>query len=424
VRDLLLGRQPKDLDYVVVGATVDEFLAAYPTAKQVGQSFPVFQVVEGDVTKEYAFARIERKVGLGHQGFEVIADPTVTLKQDLGRRDLTINAMALPLDKPHSLEHNVIRNQVIDPYGGVNDLDAGILRHTSEAFREDPLRVFRLARFKAQLSFKVAPETRDLVQTIPKEELYSLSAERVAEEARKAMRSPRPRLFFEEILNLLVMDVWFPQLLALVGVPAGPPKHHEELDSFEHTMMVLDKVTEYTKILDEAPELIEMLRWAALTHDLGKGITPREQWPHHYGHEQTGIPLVHRFYDRLKMPAQFRDAAVMVCAEHMRVHIMLNMRPEKWVDLVRHADRTKIRAEGLSLVALGDAMGREAMEKRVEGPIALQRIANPVREATGHPIPEHLKGERIGQYIRKAKAIAAKRALDPKVMCPERSKLS
>ncbi len=419
VRDLLLGRVPKDKDFVVVGATEEEFLAAYPTAVRLGKAFPVYHVKFGESVYEFAFARKERKTGSGHLGFEVVADPSVTLTEDLSRRDLTINAMAMPaVYAPGCAPKAFGASKVIDIYGGQKDLADGLLRHVSEAFAEDPLRVFRLARFAAQLGFSVALETRDFIclDNVLLRELFSLSGERIAEETRKAMRSDRPRIYFETLLDLLALGQWFPELLQLVGTPAGPIKHHAETDSFVHTMMVLDKVTAYTDMLDEPEDVKEMARWAALTHDLGKGITPREEWPSHFGHETRGIHLVHRFYDRIKMPTQFKDAAAMVCAEHMKVHILLKMKAEKWVDLVRHADRTKLMAEGLSLVVMGDAMGREAEHKSVEGPVALHRIANPIRETTGQPVPAHLKGERIGQYIRKAKAIAAKRALDEEPM--------
>src|SRR5688572_19487948 len=219
VRDLLLGRAPKDHDYVVVGATVEDFLAAYPDAKQIGKSFPVFQVQLDDGPAEFAFARIERKVGSGHQSFDVVADPYVTLEEDLRRRDLTINAMAIPMEAPLANA----KDHVIDPYGGMRDLHQSTLRHVSEAFSEDPLRVYRLARFAAQLGFQVAPETIQMAQSIPASELHALSGERVGEETRKAMRSPRPRVYFEILLHTLALGPWFPELLQLVGTPAGPP---------------------------------------------------------------------------------------------------------------------------------------------------------------------------------------------------------
>ena len=227
------------------------------------------------------------------------------------------------------------------------------------------------------------------------------------------MRSARPRIYFEQLLRDLKLGDYFPELLQLVGTPAGPPKHHAELDSFVHTMMVLDQVTIGTEeAAAEGSELAEIARWAALTHDLGKGITPREEWPSHRGHEKRGIHLVERVADRLGLPEHFKRAMAMVCAEHMRVHILLDMRPEKWVDLVGRADATTLMAEGLSMVVLGDALGRDALEKRIEGPMALHAIANPIRETTGQPIPTHLKGERVNQYVRVAKSIAARKALD------------
>lgn len=237
----------------------------------------------------------------------------------------------------------------------------------------------------------------------------------VREEARAAMRGRRPRLYFEELLQSLRLGSWYPELLQLVGTPAGPHKHHQETDSFVHTMMVLDLVTEHTTN-DEAGE---MARWAALFHDLGKGITPREEWPHHYGHENRGIHLVKRACDRIGLPLAFKDAAVMVCADHMRTHILLKMKPEKWVDLVQRADSTKIKAEGLALVVMADALGRDCLEKRIEGPTALRVIADPIRDETGQPVPPRIKGAQVEQYVRKAKAAAAVRALkDEGPKCP------
>jgi tRNA nucleotidyltransferase (CCA-adding enzyme) len=408
VRDLILGRDPKDHDFVVVGETVEEFQRNWPTAKAIGKSFPVFQVVENGLTMEFAFARRERKVGPGHGGFEVEADTSVTLEEDLLRRDLTVNAMALPLVYRNNLP---IETFVIDPYGGLFDLKARVLRHVGPAFTEDPLRVYRLARFACTLGFGIAKETQELVAAMDKSDLYRLSGERVAEETRKAMKSEHPALYFYLLRDFFSLEPWFPDLMRLVGVPAGPPGHHDEIDAFEHTMMVLERASWIDANDDRSQELIELVRWAALTHDLGKGITPRDQWPRHLNHEQNGVHLVERFYDRLKMPADFKAAAVLACSEHLKVHNFLDMKKGKMVDLIRRADRTKLGAEGLAMVAIADALGRVAKDKSVEGPKALLACADAAREETGHPIPEALQGEAIGLHIRNRKGSAVRRVL-------------
>jgi tRNA nucleotidyltransferase (CCA-adding enzyme) len=412
VRDMLLGREPKDFDFVVVGATTEEFLRTFPNAKAVGKSFPVYQVVEHGATFEYAFARRERKVALGHQGFEVESDPSVTLEEDLYRRDLTINALALPLVYRNNVP---LEAQVIDVCGGLKDLRSQTLRHVSEHFVEDPLRVYRLTRFTAQLGFNVAPETSQLCWTIPREELFALSGERVGEETRKAMRSGDPVKYFETLRDIGGLGPWFPELLQLVGTPAGPPKYHQELDSFVHTMWVLDYFTFPENTVDLNPDLdLEVLRWAALTHDLGKGVTPRDKWPSHPGHDAAGVPLVQRFCDRLRLPTYIKDACIVACAEHMKVHIFLEMRSGKWVDMVRRADRTRLQAEGLAVVAMADSLGRKADEKDISGPRALHAAIEPCREATGHPILASLTGEAIGLHIRRAKGTAISKILKEK----------
>jgi tRNA nucleotidyltransferase (CCA-adding enzyme) len=412
VRDMLMGRDPKDHDFVVVGYTVEEFQRQFPNAKQIGKSFPVFQLVENGVTMEFAFARRERKVNLGHQGFEVEADPSVTLEEDLYRRDLTVNAIALPV----AYRNNpALETQVIDPYGGVADIKAKRLRHVSEHFVEDPLRVYRLARFAAQLGFNVAPETNKLCWTIPREELYSLSGERIGEESRKAMRSPDPVAYWQVLLGIGGLGPWMPELLQLVGTPAGPPKYHQEADSFAHTMMVLDFFSFPENQIDLKPELdLEVLRWAALLHDLGKGTTPREEWPSHHGHDFRGIHLVERFCDRIRLPAYIKEASVVACAEHMKVHQFLEMRKGKWVDMVRRADRTKLTAEGLAVVSMADSFGRIAKEKDVSGAQALHAACEACRDATGHPFPAGLEGEHLGRYIRTAKGNAMRATLKEK----------
>lgn len=409
VRDMLLGKRPKDHDYVVVGATVEEFLDRYPEAEQVGRSFPVFLVKPGtrgstdcfdhDWSGEYAFARVERKVGVGHGGFEVAADPSVTLEQDLARRDLTINAMALPYVFRDWVP---LEEQLIDPHGGLRDLRAEVLRHVGPAFSEDPLRVFRLARFSAQLGFDVAEETVAAARAIGEVEVASLSAERVCGELLRALGARYPRRFVEVLERCGHLRGWFGELARLREVPAGPPKHHAEGDALTHTLMVLDVVRGASQRVD--------VRLAALLHDLGKGVTPESDWPAHHDHDQLGVPVLERFCERLRVPKDMTQCAVVACREHMRVHRFLEMRKGKMVDVVQDADRTSMKSEGLSQVCTADALGKSPPGS-VDGAGALLVAAGAVRAERGHPIPPSLKGENIGLHVRSAKGSAARREL-------------
>jgi tRNA nucleotidyltransferase (CCA-adding enzyme) len=405
VRDLLMGREPKDHDFVVVGMTPAEFLSLWPQARAIGNSFPVYMIKENGITYEFAFARRERKIGIGHNGFEVDYDPSVTLEEDLERRDLTMNAIALPGMHDGSGD---LAKAIIDPFGGYADIKAGIIRHVSPAFSEDPLRVYRVARFAAQIGFRVADETYGIAQKVSQRELEALSGERVLGEMDKAMRSPRPSRFFNELaFGVGGLGAWFYELVKLIGTPAGPPGHHDELDAFTHTMMVLDYATDMpTGDIDPV-----VVRYAALLHDLGKGVTPREEWPRHLNHEENGVYQVEKFCNRLKMPAKIKEAAQLASSEHLKVHRFLEMRKGKMVDLIRRADRTVLKAEGLAMVAMADAMGREALVKRLDGPKALLATAEPCRDETGHPIPGGLEGEQIGLHIRNRKGVAVRRIL-------------
>lgn len=386
VRDVIRGVPHKDNDFVVVGATVEEFMLAYPEAKQIGKFFPVFKVG----ADEYAFARKERKTGPGHTGFEVVADPSVSLLDDLERRDLTCNAMAVRVDG----------GEVVDPFHGRRDIQDGILRHVGSAFAEDPLRIFRLARFAAQFGWGVADETLDVAASIPDEEVAHLSGERVGEEFRRAMRAPFPWRFFETLENAGKLHVWLPELQDLRNVPAGPPECHAEGSALTHTLLVL-------RLLASDDEAV---RVAALFHDLGKGVTPEAEWPHHYKHEELGVPLVAAACARLRLPNDITAAAMMACRQHMRVHKFLDMRKGKMVDLVAAADRTIIKAEGLAAVVIADSIGRLPRATHA-GPDAMKIAAGAVRAENGHPIPPSLEGPNIGLHIRARKGNAALRAI-------------
>ncbi len=316
VRDRLLGRPVHDTDFVVVGATEAEFRSRFPTAQRVGNTFPVY-LVDG---VEYAFARRERKVGPGYRGFETVADPSVTLEEDLKRRDLTINAMAEDLET----------GEIIDPYDGRNDLSRKVLHHISDAFVEDPLRLYRVARFASQLpDFMVASETLAMMkQLVP--ELDTLSPERVWLECERALAAPAPDRFFRILSETGALPVHFPELQALVGVTPGPEYYHEgEKDTFDHTLRVMARL----------PGNNPHLRFAALCHDLGKGLTPPDLLPHHYGHDTAGVSVVVALCDRLKTPNSFRHAAELAAQYHKAAAKLPEMRAGKAVMLLKKLRR-------------------------------------------------------------------------------------
>ena len=340
VRDALLGREYTERDYVVVGATPDELVAA--GYRPVGKDFPVF--LHPRTGDQYALARTERKTGAGYYGFATRFAPDVTLEEDLARRDLTINAMARDDD-----------GTIVDPYGGRRDLDARILRHVSPAFVEDPLRVLRVARFAARfapLGFTVAPETATLMrQIVATGEMPALVAERVWVETERALGEARPRTYFEVLRNCGALAALFPEIDRLFGVPQ-PPKWHPEIDTGEHTLQVLEVACELSD--DTA------VRFAAVVHDLGKGVTPPERWPSHVGHEQAGVREIERLCARLKVPTELRELGVMVSREHQRVHRALELRDSTVLDLLEATDafRRPERFEKLLLACEADARGR------------------------------------------------------------------
>jgi tRNA nucleotidyltransferase (CCA-adding enzyme) len=340
VRDALLGRPVIEHDYVVVGATPDELLAR--GFRPVGKDFPVFlHPRSGD---QYALARTERKTGAGYYGFATRSSPDVTLEEDLARRDLTINAMARADD-----------DEVIDPYGGRRDLDARILRHVSPAFVEDPLRVLRVARFAARfapLGFRVAPETLELMRELVRSgEMQALVAERVWVETERALGESQPTVYFQVLRDCGALAALFPEVDRLFGVPQ-PEQWHPEIDTGVHTFQVLDVACELSA--DTA------VRFAALVHDLGKGITPPEQWPRHIGHEQAGVELIARLCERLKVPSEHRELGKLVSREHARVHRAAELRDTTVLELLEATDafRRPDRFEKLLLACEADARGR------------------------------------------------------------------
>lgn len=323
VRDFALGNTPKDIDYVVVGATRDELLSKMPSLSpaSVGQDFPVFICKE--TGSEYAMARKERKTAAGYNGFEMDFDPTVTLESDLERRDLTINSMAA--EALHS-NLNVIKG-LADPFGGMQDLKDKILRPVSDAFMEDPVRVLRLARLRARYGkeWKIAPEVLPMARKMAKSgELAALQPDRIQKELSRAMLEPNPRLFFDTLLEIDALHVIFPVLFRLKQTREAF-MWHPEGDSYEHTMLVITAAREYANTPDEDYNL--NLMFAALTHDLGKVLTPWDKQPAHHGHDMAGIALTEEFGNKYRFPAKMTERAMKTTRFHMRGHDLDKVKP-------------------------------------------------------------------------------------------------
>lgn len=394
VRDRLLGRPVADTDWVVVGATPEQMERA--GFKAVGRDFPVFLHPESG--EEYALARTERKSGRGYKGFTFNTSPAVTLEQDLRRRDLTINAMAEADD-----------GRIIDPYGGGQDLRARLLRHVSEAFVEDPLRVLRVARFAARLDFAVAPATSALMRRMAASgELDALTPERVWAELERAMAEPFPRRFVEVLRECGALGVLFPEIERLFGVPQ-PAHHHPEIDCGRHLLLALDQAA---RLSDDA-----RVRFAVLTHDLGKGTTPPDQWPRHHGHEQRGVELIDQLCARLRAPNEFRELARLAARWHGNAHRAFELRPASAYTLLEHTDalRRRERFELFLSACEADARGREGLADRPYPQAAFLRRARDAAGAvqTGPLLAEGLTGAALGERLRRERIAAVARTAAP-----------
>lgn len=344
VRDEQLGLPVKERDWCVVGAKPEELLAA--GYQPVGRDFPVF--LHPQSKEEYALARTERKTAAGYHGFDFNTDPGVTIEQDLSRRDLTINAMARDQ-----------AGQLIDPFGGTQDLQRRLLRHVSDAFVEDPVRILRTAKFAARfacLGFRIAPETRDLMRSMVAEgEIDALVPDRVWKETQAALEGPEPQVFFESLRACRALKVLFPEIDALFGVPQ-PATWHPEIDCGLHTMMTLEQASK----LSDAAEV----RFAALVHDLGKALTPASDLPRHPGHEQRGSVLVRALSERLPVPRASRDLGILAAELHTQCHRVSELRDATVVRLLEKADafRRPQRFAQLLLACEADARGRTGFE--------------------------------------------------------------
>ncbi len=382
VRDHLLGHPYHERDYVVVGATPAQMLdLGY---QPVGKDFPVF--LHPQTKEEYALARTERKSGSGYHGFEFHTDVSVTLEQDLIRRDLTINAMAMD-----------DAGQVYDPYGGQQDLENRILRHVSDAFVEDPLRVLRIARFAARYTsagFVIADETLALMQRLTESgELNALTPERVWKETSRALSERHADVYFEVLRQCGALKVLFPEIDALYGIPQRP-EYHPEIDCGIHTMMSLQQACRQNYSLD--------VRFAVLVHDLGKALTPVEELPRHIMHEERGIKPVNELCDRLKVPTYTKQLALAVCKEHLKCHQAFNLKPGTLWRLLQRLDvlRRPERVEAFVQACECDSRGRLGLEDRVypQAQYVLDAMQT-VRAIKAQDLPADIQGPDIGEML-------------------------
>ncbi|MCC5858588.1 MAG: multifunctional CCA addition/repair protein [Ectothiorhodospiraceae bacterium] len=393
VRDRLLGRPVTERDWVVVGATPQEMERR--GFRPVGRDFPVF--LHPETHEEYALARTERKTGRGYHGFSFHAAPDVTLEQDLARRDLTVNAMA---ERPDG--------GLVDPFGGRRDLERRQLRHVSPAFREDPVRILRLARFTARyapLGFQPAAETLAMARSMVADgEVDALVPERVWQETERALAETRPAAFVRVLRDCDALLRLFPELDALFGVPQRP-EYHPEVDTGLHTLLVLEQAA----ALSDSTAV----RFAALLHDLGKGVTPRDQWPRHIGHEHRGIPLVRTLCQRYRVPNAHRDLALLAAEHHLVVHRAAELRPETVLKLLERTDafRRPERFRELLLVCEADARGRTGFEDRPYPQRGLLlRCLEAAQEVNGRSFAaQGLQGGEIARAIQEARLEAIRR---------------
>lgn len=403
VRDALINRPTTDYDFVVVGSSPEEMLGL--GYQQVGADFPVF--LHPVTRNEYALARTERKSGSGYNGFISEFDSTVTLEDDLMRRDLTINALAQLVIEHHDDGTFMVDDRVIDHHGGVDDLHNGILRHVSSAFKDDPVRVLRIARFAARYGFVVGAETHALLCDISAgDELRTLTAERVWKELESVLGYDDPTPFFDVLKSCHALEIIFPEIYALYGIPQ-PARWHPEIDTGIHTIMTLKQACQIS--------LDKTVRFAALVHDLGKAVTPPDKLPSHPGHEAAGVPIVNVMCDRLKIPSSFRRLAVAVCANHLLVHKAFELRASTIVTLFRRLDirrRPETLAQFLDAVE-ADARGRLGMADR---PYNQRLLIEAAAEAMTGVTPQAIieaghTGKKVDELLQQAQIKAVNRKL-------------
>ncbi len=393
VRDELLGLIVKDRDFVVVGSTPDQM--EHLNFKPVGKDFPVF--LHPKTHEEYALARTERKTGKGYKGFQIHADPSVTLEQDLARRDLTINAIAK--------DEN---GHLIDPYGGLDDLKLKIFRHVSPAFSEDPVRILRTARFAARFTeFSIAPETLELMRDMVKNgEVDALVPERVWQEIAKGLMEQKPSRMFEVLRECGALQKIMPELDILWGVPQ-PEIYHPEIDTGLHIMMVIDYAAKQ--------EFSLPIRFAALTHDLGKGTTPKDILPRHTGHEVRGVDLLKEVSRRLRVPNDCKELAQIVAKFHGKVHQVSKMQPETVLQFLMDTDaiRQPQRFQEFLLACECDSRGRISFEESecLESQLLMRLLKAVLAVDAGAVAKTHTEPEAIKQAVFDARLEAIKQVI-------------
>lgn len=372
VRDFLRQVPAHDKDYMVAGIDEETFQQCFPHAPRVGKAFPVYLVDIDGHHAEVAFARKEEKQGEGYRGFAVEYGKDVTLEEDLYRRDTTINSLAMELPG----------GEIFDLYGGKKDIEQGIIRPVSHHFAEDPVRALRAARQAAEFGFRLSAEAR-AAMTACREELAKEPTERLLQELKRALQTEKPSVFFRALQETGLLEITFPELAALIG-KIQPEAFHPEGDAFEHTMLVVDKV---------AAETDELLaRFCGLVHDLGKGLTPADMLPHHYGHEKKGVAVLHSWNRRMTLPKRWVQAAKFVMEQHMRAARLT--KPGKIVELLLKAAAVPLSVEGFLAVIRADHQGLPPY--LAEAPAIIARLL----QVDGCQAPNHLKGPEIGIWVR------------------------
>lgn len=387
VRDSLRGASPKDKDYVVAGLDAKRFCMCFPDARQVGRSFPVFLLDVDGRSSEIALARTERKTGTGYLGFAVHSDAGVTLEDDLSRRDTTMNAMATELFSDGTPP------RLIDLFGGEEDVKGGCIRAVSEHFVDDPVRALRAARQAAEFGFAVEPRTIEFMHGCRKE-LADEPQKRICGELERGLDAPRPSIFFRTLLAAGLLDAVFPELFALIG-KTQPTAFHPEGDAFEHTMKTVDEVARRT---DNLP-----VRFAALVHDIGKGATPQDMLPHHYGHEQRGLSVLAAWNDRMTIPKLWRRVADFVIAEHMRAPRL--QKPGKIALFLMALSKLPVPAKEVLHIFAVDHGGLPPYLSQYEA------IMEKLLAVTGRDAPEGLRGETVGAWIQAQRTKIVKEAM-------------
>ena len=388
VRDFLRKEEPQDKDYVVAGLGEEDFQTIFPDAKKVGRSFPVFLLPVEGRSSEIALARTERKAGKGYLGFDVFADATVTLEEDLSRRDTTMNAMALELFSDGTPA------RLIDLFGGEEDICLGRICAVSERFMEDPVRALRAARQAAVFGYTVEQRTIAFMREC-REELAAEPQERIFGELSKALSAPHPSVFFQTLLSAELLETVFPEIFALIG-KTQPTAFHPEGDAFAHTMATVDAVAHKTDHI--------AIRFAALVHDIGKGLTPADMLPHHYGHEERGLLALAAWNQRMTLPKLWIRVSEFVIAEHMRASRL--KKPGKIADLLMDISRLPISAEDLFHIFSVDHGNLSPYFLRYD------ELISGLLAVKGSDVPEGLRGEAIGAWIRARRARIVQRILE------------